>query len=77
MNMSDQDNLDDEVRSEATFSFKVENLSKLTDSVLSQVYYQSFFLQYNGESDTANWSCSESAELRLLSAIPNRDPFVR
>uniref|UniRef100_A0A8D8CRD0 Ubiquitin carboxyl-terminal hydrolase 7 n=1 Tax=Culex pipiens TaxID=7175 RepID=A0A8D8CRD0_CULPI len=39
MNMDDQDNLDDEVRSEATFSFKVENLSKLTDSVLSQVYY--------------------------------------
>ncbi|KAL9703611.1 hypothetical protein quinque_007129 [Culex quinquefasciatus] len=39
MNMNDQNNLDDEVRSEATFSFKVENLSKLTDSVLSQVYY--------------------------------------
>ncbi|KAL9693852.1 hypothetical protein quinque_013137 [Culex quinquefasciatus] len=39
MNMNDQNNLDDEVRSEATFSFKVENLSKLTDSVPSQVYY--------------------------------------
>ncbi|EDS37255.1 conserved hypothetical protein [Culex quinquefasciatus] len=37
----------------------------------------SFFLQCNGESDTANWRCSESAELRLLSVIPNRDPFVR
>ncbi|KAL9704373.1 hypothetical protein quinque_007891 [Culex quinquefasciatus] len=39
MNMNDQNNLDDEVRSEVTFSFKVENLSKLTDSILSQAYY--------------------------------------
>lgn len=95
MNMDDQDNLDDEVRSEATFSFKVENLSKLTDSVLSPAYYVrnlpwkimamrrtndttsppskglGFFLQCNGESDTANWSCSASAELRLLSTRLN------
>lgn len=35
MSMDDQDNLDDEVRSEATFSFKVENLSRFNDSILS------------------------------------------
>lgn len=101
MAMDDPDNLDDEVRSEATFSFKVENLSKLTDSILSPPYYVrnlpwkimamrrtneassppskglGFFLQCNGESDSANWSCSAQAELRLLSAIPGKEPFVR
>lgn len=101
MSMDDQDNLDDEVRSEATFSFKVENLSRFNDSILSPPYYVrnlpwkimamkrnnegttpaskglGFFLQCNGESDSTNWSCFASAELRLLSVIPGRDPFVR
>lgn len=101
MSMDDQDNLDDEVRSEATFSFKVENLSRFNDSILSPPYFVrnlpwkimamkrnnegttpaskglGFFLQCNGESDSSNWSCFASAELRLLSVIPGRDPFVR
>lgn len=101
MSMDDQDNLDDEVRPEATFSFKVENLSRFNDSILSPPYYVrnlpwkimamkrnsetttpaskglGFFLQCNGESDSSNWSCFASAELRLLSVIPGREPFVR
>lgn len=101
MSMDDQDNLDDEVRPEATFSFKVENLSRFNDSILSPPYYVrnlpwkimamkrnnegttpaskglGFFLQCNGESDSSNWSCFASAELRLLSVLPGRDPFVR
>ncbi|KAL7638741.1 UNVERIFIED_CONTAM: hypothetical protein RMT77_010274 [Armadillidium vulgare] len=36
-----------------------------------------FFLQCNGESESASWSCNASAELRLLSIKENQEPFSR
>lgn len=36
-----------------------------------------FFLQCNGESESINWSCNASAELRLLSQQPGIPPMTR
>ncbi|VVC96838.1 unnamed protein product [Leptidea sinapis] len=36
-----------------------------------------FFLQCNGESESANWSCYAMAELRLISHKPETEPFHR
>lgn len=88
---------DDEVRSEATFRFKVENLSKLKDSVLSPPCYVrnlpwkimamsrtnnearslGFFLQCNGESESANWSCNAIAELKIHTFKQGTEVFSR
>lgn len=36
-----------------------------------------FFLQCNGESDSTSWSCHANAELRILNASPETEPFSR
>ncbi|XP_076047681.1 ubiquitin-specific protease 7 isoform X2 [Oratosquilla oratoria] len=36
-----------------------------------------FFLQCNGESESASWSCNAVAELRLLSVREGQEPFLR
>ena len=36
-----------------------------------------FFLQCNGESDSASWSCNAMADLRLLSVKEGQEPFSR
>lgn len=100
---SDLANLVDESRSEATFRFAVENVSKLKDSVLSPAYFVrnlpwkimamprnasgpaqdrhgrnlGFFLQCNGDAETPSWSCSATAELRLISQKEGVDNINR
>lgn len=94
--------LEDEIRSNAEFSFKIENFSKVRTSLLSPPCYirnlpwkimampkfnedgnqkelksLGFFLQCNGESDSTSWSCIATAELRLLSTTPGKEPFAR
>lgn len=95
---------EEETRSEATFRFRVENFSRLRESVLSTPCYVrnlpwkimvmprssnndrtpntdsrslGFFLQCNGDSESASWSCNAIAELRLYSFKANTEPFVR
>ncbi|XP_076458949.1 ubiquitin carboxyl-terminal hydrolase 7-like isoform X2 [Babylonia areolata] len=36
-----------------------------------------FFLQCNADSESTSWSCNASAELRLLNARPDTEPFCR
>lgn len=36
-----------------------------------------FFLQCNADSDSASWSCHANAELRILNARPDTEPFCR
>lgn len=36
-----------------------------------------FFLQCNGESESASWSCNAVAELRLLSVKEGQENFAR
>ena len=36
-----------------------------------------FFLQCNGESESASWSCNATADLRLLSVKENQEAFSR
>lgn len=93
---------EDNSRSEATFSFKITDVTNFfnsKDNRLSEPCYvrnlpwkimamprfgpdrQSkslgFFLQCNGESDSPNWSCNATAELRLLSHVPGINDTVR
>lgn len=92
----------DEARSEATFRYTVENISKMKESQLSPACFVrnlpwkimvmprssptqerqtqkslGFFLQCNGESESTSWSCSATAELRLLSCKEGQSPFNR
>ncbi|KAL0278652.1 UNVERIFIED_CONTAM: hypothetical protein PYX00_000410 [Menopon gallinae] len=92
---------EDEARSEATFSFVVQNFSRLRESQLSPPCYirnlpwkimimpritQSqersqkslgFFLQCNGESESASWSCFATAELKLVAQKEDCESFTR
>lgn len=93
---------EDNSRSEATFSFKITEVTSFFNSKenrLSEPCYvrnlpwrimamprfgpdrQSkslgFFLQCNGESDSPNWSCNATAELRLLSQTPGIQDMTR
>ncbi|XP_046819841.1 ubiquitin carboxyl-terminal hydrolase 7 isoform X2 [Vespa crabro] len=99
--VQDQEMEEDEARSEATFRYTVENISKMKESQLSPACFVrnlpwkimvmprssptqerqtqkslGFFLQCNGESESTSWSCSATAELRLLSC-KGEPPFSR
>ena len=90
-----------EARSEATFQYKVENISKKNETELSPPCYirnlpwrikvlpragvktrnglqkgLGFYLECNGESKSASWSCFANVELRLLSCKKNQKPFA-
>ncbi|CAL4068553.1 unnamed protein product, partial [Meganyctiphanes norvegica] len=36
-----------------------------------------FFLQCNGDTESTSWSCNANAELRLLSVVKDKKPFIR
>uniref|UniRef100_A0A1B0FQ62 Ubiquitin carboxyl-terminal hydrolase 7 n=1 Tax=Glossina morsitans morsitans TaxID=37546 RepID=A0A1B0FQ62_GLOMM len=92
--MAEDDDLkEDQCRSEATFSYIVENISHLKQQQLSPPVFVrmlpwkimvipneralGFFLQCNGENDSPTWSCNAIAELRLKSHKPGAKPFTR
>lgn len=91
--MTSVDPKDDQFRSEATFSYTVENILQLKTQQLSPPMYVrmlpwkimvipneralGFFLQCNGENESATWSCNAIAELRLKSYKPNTPHFTR
>ncbi|KAL9881399.1 ubiquitin carboxyl-terminal hydrolase 7-like isoform X1 [Glossina fuscipes] len=92
--MAEDDDLkEDQCRSEATFSYIVENIIHLKQQQLSPPVFVrmlpwkimvipneralGFFLQCNGENDSPTWSCNAIAELRLKSHKPGAKPFTR
>ncbi|XP_050329287.1 ubiquitin carboxyl-terminal hydrolase 7 [Bactrocera neohumeralis] len=84
---------DDQFRSEATFSYTVDNITQLKQQHLSPPVYVrmlpwkimvipneralGFFLQCNGENESPTWSCNAIAELRLKCHKPDAPPFTR
>ena len=93
---------EDNSRSEATFTFKIpevtsffnSNKNRLSESCCvrnlpwkimamprvgpdRQSKSLGFFLQCNGESESLNWSCTATAELRLLSQTPGIQNMTR
>uniref|UniRef100_A0A1A9WVR8 Ubiquitin carboxyl-terminal hydrolase 7 n=1 Tax=Glossina brevipalpis TaxID=37001 RepID=A0A1A9WVR8_9MUSC len=89
--MADDD--EDPFRSEATFSYTVENILQLKKQQLSPPVFVrmlpwkikiipkeralGFFLQCNGEDDSPTWSCNAIAELRVKSYKPGIKSFTR
>ncbi|XP_040571278.1 ubiquitin carboxyl-terminal hydrolase 7 [Lepeophtheirus salmonis] len=69
--------LKDSVLSEATYvrnlPWKIMIMPRTTNNTKSVGY----FLQCNGESEAASWSCQASAELRILKASHPSDAFSR
>ncbi|XP_021358377.1 ubiquitin carboxyl-terminal hydrolase 7-like isoform X1 [Mizuhopecten yessoensis] len=101
-NEEDQQMDEDESRAEATFSFIVDNISKLKETTLSPLcmirnlpwkimimprFSQNperhnqktlgFFVQCNGDSDSASWSCNASATLKILNHNTDGENFSR
>lgn len=93
MTAMDEESKEDQFRSEATFSYTVENIFELKVQQLSPPVYVrmlpwkimvmpteralGFFLQCNGENDSPTWSCNAIADLRLLKTKSDEPPFSR
>ncbi|KAI9590568.1 ubiquitin carboxyl-terminal hydrolase 7-like [Glossina fuscipes] len=83
----------DPFRSEATFSYTVENIVQLKRQQLSPPFFVrmlpwkikvipkertlGFFLECNGDDDSPTWYCNAIAELRIKSHKAGTKPFIR